>query len=102
FGQKKWLLPLLLTCKALYHAVLPHLYRSLEITINRNGRGKGYMPDKLLQMLDSNNSGLQHVREVILYESMEHSTPITNRTWKYLEAAALADSLPTNVLKSFR
>ncbi|KAL8864139.1 MAG: hypothetical protein Q9174_007454 [Haloplaca sp. 1 TL-2023] len=57
---------------------------------------------KLLQMMDTRNQGLKHIREVILYDSMENKTDWNELPLSCLEAATLVNLLPRNILTSFQ
>ena len=90
---------MLLTCRQLYSAVLPRLYRKFEWEAHRTRSSSGG-DHVLLQMLDQDNAGLQHIRKLVLRDHDEFRYSGENIN-PYPEAALLVYSLPNNVLRSF-
>ncbi|KAL8688349.1 MAG: hypothetical protein Q9224_004905 [Gallowayella concinna] len=92
-----WMRSLLLTCRHLYQSVLPRLYHEMEWGVASCDPENHY---KLLQMLDQDNVGLNHVRSLVLFNDDEYRT-LGAKIGPYPDAASLIYRLPKNTLKSF-
>lgn len=56
---------------------------------------------KLLRMLDKDNAGLEHIRELILSDGREY-TKNYRETQQYPDAVLFAHLLPKNTLTAFQ
>ncbi|KAL8644133.1 MAG: hypothetical protein Q9226_007917 [Calogaya cf. arnoldii] len=81
-----------------HQAVLPHLYRTLHMSINSSVDGAAF-DYKILQMLDKDNQGLNYVKELVLRDIVQSHTPTV--VDDYPEAALLVHLLPRNTLQKF-
>ncbi|KAL8679358.1 MAG: hypothetical protein Q9186_004363 [Xanthomendoza sp. 1 TL-2023] len=95
--REGWMRSLLLTCRHLYQSVLPRLYHEMEWGVASCDPENHY---KLLQMLDQDNAGLNHVRSLVLFNDDEYRT-LGAKIGPYPDAASLIYRLPKNTLKSF-
>ncbi|KAL8850286.1 MAG: hypothetical protein Q9221_004796 [Calogaya cf. arnoldii] len=81
-----------------YQAVLPHLYRTLHMSIKSSVDGAAF-DYKILQMLDKDNQGLNYIKELVLRDTVQSHTPTF--VDDYPEAALLVHLLPRNTLQKF-
>ncbi|KAL9040129.1 MAG: hypothetical protein Q9214_004607 [Letrouitia sp. 1 TL-2023] len=106
--KHKW--PILFVSKTLYTAILPDIYKHLELCVDSTADDSAKFP--LLRTLQS-NPGLKYVREVRLRVSDEYRresdftyTPVESKreydhTAEYPEASLLLQQIPRNNLRNF-
>lgn len=82
--------------KALYELTLSHLYRRVDLSILASG-----MSYTLVQMLNRGNRGLNHIRELVLWDADEDSCRQPAKMGDYNDAALLAYLLPNDTLTRF-
>lgn len=97
-----WLASLLRVSKQLYDLALPRLYHRIEwTTYATKDEESTFLDPKILQLLDPNNRGLNHVRALILDDAHEYTRSM-EKVHEYPEAALFAHLLPKNILTTFQ
>ncbi|KAI4230265.1 MAG: hypothetical protein L6R36_000230 [Xanthoria steineri] len=101
--RKKWLRAFLLVCKPFYDLALAKLYHRIEWTMPDHDSELLDNPDgnfELLQMLERDNAGLKHIRELVLFDEIEHTRSYRD-IHQYPDAVLFAYFLPRNTLTTF-
>ncbi|KAL8900915.1 MAG: hypothetical protein Q9207_005461 [Kuettlingeria erythrocarpa] len=92
--------PILLTSKAFYDLVGPHLYRCILWPV-RSSTHSNVLNKQLLDILDRNNRALDHSKRIELLDCDEFSkAPDTD--YEYPDVELFVHFLPNNILGSFQ
>lgn len=92
--------PILLASKHFYDLAAPHLYRHIRWGVSSSTHHKS-LNKQLLNMLDRDNRGLDHLRRLELMDFDEFSKEPDTK-YEYPDVELFVHFLPKDILQSFQ